>query len=113
MSYVIRTTKNVVKRRKELAEVKEMFGVSGHRFVKRPYFGSSVVPTECKEMWNCQKLGRGDDDIIEVVNTHPQTLHKLLDGLLNLEENPNPPEISFGGKIYNNLDDLWKAMGKI
>lgn len=106
-------SKGMQKRRQELNRVKEIFGVTGYIFYKEPYFGPTVVPTECREVWTCNKVKRYDNDIREIMNTHPKTLHRLLDGLLNLEENPNPPEIMFNGTTYNNLEDLWKAMGKI
>lgn len=98
---------NYAKRQKELEEVKSTYGVSGFTFYYRPTMMD--IPGE----WCCHRMINGDDNSIELSTTKPDTLKSLLDGLLNLDESSNPSMIRFGKHMYNNLEDLWKAMGKI
>lgn len=97
---------NHIKRQKELEEVKSIYGVTGFAFYYRPTIMNS--PGE----WCCSKISNNNDNSIELFTTHPDSLKSLLDKLLNLEENDNPPQVRFGSRTYNSLEDLWKAMGK-
>jgi hypothetical protein len=98
---------NYARRQKELDEVKTTYGVTGFTFYRRP------CVTLDKWDWCCSRMRSSDDNSIELATTKAADLQALLDGLLNIENGPILHNVIFGRSVYNNLEDLWKAMGKI